>query len=418
MPSKVSPTIPNYECSICCGEYPEQIRKKINKLECPECHFTVCFECQRTFSKPNCTNCKMEFTYKFITDVLGKKFITDVVKPNIIAELMVEQREKLRYIQPLVDWEKEYRAQKKNARFGIPITVPQRPKLNLNTNEVFPCPSTDCRGFVEKGKCGMCGVNVCQKCREKQTAEHVCNADILKNLASLSADTKPCPKCCAGINKSEGCDHMFCTHCRTHFSWNTGKILQTSTNGHYNHLASYAKDLTTRDEVDVPHDSNDLGYSVFRDNIDEDDIDTDILDQRLKECLWDDSNAVRLAKRLRFQEDVLISETNDALNEAAIKYMLKDINEQKWEKTVYNQDRKRKLGIHYSNVLDIYLRCVDRLQQKIHSNLSVENQEMVRSEYNNVVQKCNESFNSIYEEFGGDIHHIRSYDESKEPVWV
>ena len=41
----------------------------------------------------------------------------------------------------------------------------------------------------------------------------------------LLSDTKPCPKCFSPIYKIEGCDQMWCTKCRTPFSWKRGTIL-------------------------------------------------------------------------------------------------------------------------------------------------------------------------------------------------
>ncbi len=64
-------------------------------------------------------NCKMEFKHKFITSYLGEDFISKILKPKIIKELMVEQKSDLSSIQPLVDWFKECKQIKSNARFGV-----------------------------------------------------------------------------------------------------------------------------------------------------------------------------------------------------------------------------------------------------------------------------------------------------------
>jgi hypothetical protein len=50
---------------------------------------------------------------------------------------------------------------------------------------------------------------------------------------ALNKEAKPCPKCAASISKIDGCDQMWCTQCRTAFSWRTGAIETAVHNPHY-----------------------------------------------------------------------------------------------------------------------------------------------------------------------------------------
>ena len=61
--------------------------------------------------------------------------------------------------------------------------------------------------------------------------------------------SKPCPRCSTMINRSQGCDHMFCTNCRTHFNYVTGEVYTNSSNHHYNDLASYSRNVITHDPI-------------------------------------------------------------------------------------------------------------------------------------------------------------------------
>jgi hypothetical protein len=61
----------------------------------------------------------------------------------------------------------------------------------------------------------------------------MCNPDDVATAKLLAKDTKPCPKCATGIFKIDGCDQMWCTQCRTAFSWRTGAIETHIHNPHY-----------------------------------------------------------------------------------------------------------------------------------------------------------------------------------------
>jgi hypothetical protein len=91
-----------------------------------------------------------------------------------------------------------------------------------------PCPQPNCPGFVlgASRKCGMCETKVCGRCWEPQiTNEHECDPEIYATVTEIKASSKKCPNCKVQIYKSQGCNHMFCTACKTKFDWGTLKIL-------------------------------------------------------------------------------------------------------------------------------------------------------------------------------------------------
>lgn len=93
------------------------------------------------------------------------------------------------------------------------------------TSHNIHCPVADCRGFADsKWDCGVCGVAICPDCHSLKETDHVCSSDTLKTIQLLEQDTKQCPKCNTMIHKINGCDQMWCTVCRTAFSWTTGEI--------------------------------------------------------------------------------------------------------------------------------------------------------------------------------------------------
>lgn len=94
------------------------------------------------------------------------------------------------------------------------------------------CKFDDCKGFLKDSRCNICQKLFCNECQEVKSDEHVCNPDILASIKLIKAEknVKPCPGCGVGVNKLDGCDHMWCIMCKTGFSWNTGKVIDDSQN--------------------------------------------------------------------------------------------------------------------------------------------------------------------------------------------
>uniref|UniRef100_A0A6C0BLP7 RING-type domain-containing protein n=1 Tax=viral metagenome TaxID=1070528 RepID=A0A6C0BLP7_9ZZZZ len=417
-----------FECQICMNQ-----RSMTTEMVCPGCGLHFCTSCQRQYAKGECMGCHIKFKQAYLVEHLGQSFINTVVKPQIVEELMREQKEGLRQVQPLIDWEKEYRQQKKNVRFGIPISLPPRPKISATIPvqaTVFPCPVASCRGFVENGKCGLCKETVCLRCRELLTPDHVCKVEDLQSIALLLQDSKQCPRCCATIHRTEGCNHMFCTNCRTHFDWVNGTILKTSSNGHYLHLQRFSDNIPVRqlagvaDEADR-HDDNACqeGFSIYRDRVKLADIPLGQLSHDLIHSLWDDSNTIRLMKRKKYNEPEIENEYRESLQEMQVNYLLNELSETQWRRGVYLHYNKHQLSLVYSDVLNLYLASVDAFQQLLHAGPSPAgdqwSSEEILSQYGKLVDLCNQSFQSLQEEYGGKLHHIRHpHENTHVPAFV
>ena len=109
--------------------------------------------------------------------------------------------------------------------FGYEMPTAEAPLVEKRAF-IKACPATDCRGFLStQWKCGICDVKVCNKCHDPITIlPHLCDEDKVASIALIAAEAKPCPKCGVMISRSQGCNQMFCTECKTAFSWTTGTI--------------------------------------------------------------------------------------------------------------------------------------------------------------------------------------------------
>ncbi len=138
---------------------------------------------------------------------------------------------------PVVKYEDRFK--ESDATAAAPA-APKSSKSN-STSSRGPCPAKDCRGILAHDwKCGLCQTQVCEDCREIQSASaiHECDPEVVKSVKLMVADSRPCPSCGVGIQRTEGCSHMFCTSCKTGFDWNTMKKIADSRNTNP-YLAAY-----------------------------------------------------------------------------------------------------------------------------------------------------------------------------------
>jgi hypothetical protein len=105
---------------------------------------------------------------------------------------------------------------------------------------VKACPKDGCNAFLnEDFTCGLCASAVCKKCHDilpltNSIEEHMCNEDTVASIKAVQAEARPCPSCTTLISKIDGCDQMWCTQCKTSFSWRTGLVETGVThNPHY-----------------------------------------------------------------------------------------------------------------------------------------------------------------------------------------
>jgi len=246
--------------SMTCGICDEKVNKSNHVLvACPYCSYEACRSCCETYSlsqsTTKCMNnaCGKEWTRKFIVSAFTKSFVNGDWKKNREKILLDKELALLPATQAVV--EEQIRKEKKHEEIRNVDNMIQRlqQKRIILQNEyrsnasfvareksrfVRSCPDGDCRGYLStQWKCGLCESFACPDCHviigKTKTEEHTCNPDELATAKLLDKDTKPCPKCSTGIFKIEGCDQMWCTQCRTAFSWKTGRIETRIHNPHF-----------------------------------------------------------------------------------------------------------------------------------------------------------------------------------------
>ena len=266
------------DCFICCETFNQSNRLKIT---CMYCNYTACRNCCAQYIESEkeftCMNrcCEKIWNRKFMRCHFTKAYMQKMYKCIQEDKLFDKEQALFPYTQSLIEAEKrrdeifaEYRLKirkqesvrrelDKNIRVlneqrgNISQSIIQlyrerdikagntKKSINLTRNFVRKCPCEDCRGFLSsQWKCGLCDKYTCSDCHavigvHKDKIEHVCKEDDVATAQLINSDTKPCPKCGEGIFKIEGCDQMWCTQCRTGFSWRTGQLELNIHNPHF-----------------------------------------------------------------------------------------------------------------------------------------------------------------------------------------
>ena len=91
---------------------------------------------------------------------------------------------------------------------------------------IMPCQTGGCRGMLSSQyKCDLCSKHTCPKCFVAiEGGDHVCKQEDVDTVEELRKNTRPCPNCGMRISKIDGCDQMWCTECKTAFSWSKGTV--------------------------------------------------------------------------------------------------------------------------------------------------------------------------------------------------
>jgi hypothetical protein len=248
-------------CNICCENF-KGLRPKIC---CQYCEFEACRVCCEKYilseEIPKCMEpgCGKEWSRKFLKEKFTNTFLTNTYKEHIESILFDKEKALLPATQPLAEEKirkqnikKEMRhidelindlyKQKRTLEFNLyntnNVTGAQETTYANARTFVRQCPADGCRGFLStQWKCGLCEKWTCPDCHElkglNRDCEHSCDPNSVASAKLLSSDSKPCPKCQSLIFKIEGCDQMWCTQCKTAFSWKTGKLETRIHNPHY-----------------------------------------------------------------------------------------------------------------------------------------------------------------------------------------
>ncbi len=106
-------------------------------------------------------------------------------------------------------------------------------------------------------ECKKCLEKTCIVCQEDfKDEEHECDKNIIKSLKLIDSDSKPCPGCKINIQKTSGCNQMWCTICHSFFDWVTNKMCDDKEIRHNPHYFDFLNQNPSNVNNDI--DSNEI----------------------------------------------------------------------------------------------------------------------------------------------------------------
>lgn len=479
-----------FECAVCTCEK----ATKTALLRCPGCAFEVCKDCQKRFGEPVCMACRVPFTRVFLIEAMGKRWLATDLRRNEERRLLLREKMLLPAAMHNVEEIREQRRMQDQIRFGV-RRHRQVQRERALAEAYIPCPAAGCRGFVKRGVCGLCRRRTCMKClrlaggesgdddanqSSTESTMHVCHPDDLASVSLVVNDSRPCPRCGVFIHRAEGCSHMHCTHCGTHWDWNTGSTKGPTTNFHYRNMRAFARDVPVvpdeseerdnRDDVaQPPRDTREReGGACPRDDVaaaadaEHRDAITDAVDRSqlrealaetarrrhvdsnglsektcaaLANALCDDVDVVRFAVDRRYNESRLVEQHRAALARMRAAYIMGELNEDAWAKKLYIADTAAQRDVCVARILRLYLLTLRDFQAQAAEHAARGSRQhddaadvrggsyglcAVEAQLRTLAKTCNEHLTSLRTEFGGPAIRIRedAVDADAPPLFI
>lgn len=368
------------DCNICC----EKLRKPV---ACNYCDFVACTTCTRRYmleseSDFHCMNCKKQWSRDFIDSAFPKSFRTKELKNRREEMLMDREKSLLPATQHLVErevhkrkWQNEVNKlyeqrrklqdeiQKTNNAISHAYTqmhYGQRTKEEKKVEFIRKCTAEGCMGYLStQWKCGICNLWSCPDCHEikgeTRDAEHTCIAENVESAKLITKETRPCPSCATRIFKIDGCDQMYCTNCQTPFSWKTGQKIISGTihNPHYYEwMRANNGGTMPRNPGDDPCGGLPNTHSLSELVINKLQLprrhETTVLIFQMHRSI----THIRHGEMYRYE---YTEPTNQSNSDLRILYMLKEIDEDVFKKTLQKREKKMNKNMEIRQVLQMFI---------------------------------------------------------------
>lgn len=434
--------------------------ENVDTVACPSCQHVFCTSClekgidiQKSLTV-HCPCCKQAWSKTFVYDVLGGNRGFKTKRKRIEDAAILKQQEKYMHgTMQMVKRTREVRdLDKRIVEMGHALNdmkrdmeSAKRQKSLLLSNRLTmeqggdykaKCNSTvGCPGYVSEsadGVCELCGGQTCTRCMRytpmgvygdgeedvkvsliemyggrvfamlsvvKQT--HVCKEEDMETVALLKETTNACPSCKVQIEKSEGCNDMFCTNCHAEFNYRTGRLTNRA-----NHQPERERFLmgggVLRDSYTYPTGNQltdvyiRMGRPPSRNMSDMDDLKE--LTKRRSVC--EEVERLRDGKYKSVKDDVCA--------EVRVQYMMGEISEEIYKRTVIRKTRDNMFKEEVSKVLEEFTAgSKDAFNKFVNSkNKWLPPIEELKWDLNHVIEETNKKMKGVSKVYGRAVPQI------------
>jgi len=465
---KRGPKVEKETCNICVSN----ITKLNKKVMCLYCNFEICTSCVKKYllDKVECMNCKKEWSNDFIQNNTTISWFNNEYKNKRKENLFEREKSLLQTAYPQlkakrleIKWKNDKKEierqieELQNKKMNLDLMYRHNSQRvlqgleeqeseeleNLNAEEkenylkskgnrqvkfIKACPVVNCKGFLStQYKCELCDTYVCKNCfelkKEKNDETHVCDENLVKTIQELLKSSKPCPKCGQGIQKIEGCKHMFCAACKTCFNWDTGDIMKSNSNPEYNKwVAMNRKNQITQNNTNITNCGivlNEQKYNILLKKLN---ISTTFLLNK-----YHYHNVFSINVYNQHIREVLIpiyriNHLDQDMLKLRVKYLLNEISDDEWKKQILTKERKNEYNNSIHNLLDLVLNVSQSFIIKMSEcNFNtLEDFEDAWNEFYNVIEYFNTNCKDITKKYSYnkyfEIKILYTDDDCNKPI--
>lgn len=296
---------------------------------------------------------------------------------------------------------------------GEDASVVPRQNPAISSTFIHACPNEECRGFLrgEQSRCTICRTEVCPRCLQTvRDDQHECAQEDIETTNLLRQNTRPCPSCSMSIYKISGCDQMWCTQCRTPFSWRTGKkINQTIHNPHYYEWMQ--QNPRRQDQGPPPRELMDIPCGGLP-TIDQ----LQLFPARYRQWSYGLHRHIHHVEQVSIPHSQRLCEQNENSKDLRIQYLLNKISKDDWRTELYRREKMNQKHLQYIQILQTFVtvsadwmrRMILDLQQW-NKDLSDEIRDMIRffTYINEQVERLNHRFKSSLENLPPVVFRVR-----------